>query len=69
MNGKNNKLHKLALGCDSDYDSAQLWINLLCSNTHIHTHTRMLTNTRTHTRSENNVSHCFRWTKVFLIWW
>lgn len=33
-----NKLHKLSLGCDSDYDAAQLWINPSAP-THTHMHT------------------------------
>jgi len=37
---RKSKLHKLGLGCDSDYDGAQLWINpLVPTYTHIHTHT------------------------------
>lgn len=47
---KKGKLHKLALGCDSDYDGAQLWINLSAPYTHTHT-----TYTR-HTHRANTTS-------------
>ena len=47
---KKGKLHKLALGCDSDYDGAQLWINLSAP-THTHEHTHV-----THTHRANTTS-------------
>ena len=38
--GKNNKLHKLASGCDSDYDGCGLTSMLQHTHTHKHTHTQ-----------------------------
>ena len=57
--GKNNKLHKLASGCDSDYDGCGLTSMLQ----HTHTHTQ------TYTHAGRTQRHCFRWTKVFSVRW